>query len=147
MTVRKARIEDLDQLAVLFDQYRVFYNKETDIENARRFLSDRINNREAEIFVAESADGNLAGFVLLYPLFSSTRMQRLWLLNDLFVHPASRGKHVSVMLIDKAKALSRETRAAGLVLETAKSNTIGNNLYARTDFVLDGEHNYYAWSG
>jgi hypothetical protein len=30
-------------------------------------------------------------------------------------------------------------------LETAKSNTIGNNLYPRTSFFLDEDHNYYSW--
>jgi ribosomal protein S18 acetylase RimI-like enzyme len=73
-------------------------------------------------------------------------MKRLWLLNDLFVHPSFRGLKVSVMLIDRAKQLIRETQAAALILETAKSNVIGNRLYHRTDFVLDTDHNYYSWS-
>jgi ribosomal protein S18 acetylase RimI-like enzyme len=73
-------------------------------------------------------------------------MKRLWLLNDLYVHPNFRGLKVSVSLIDMAKQLAKETNAAGLILETAKSNAIGNNLYNRTDFVLDTDHNYYAWS-
>jgi ribosomal protein S18 acetylase RimI-like enzyme len=73
-------------------------------------------------------------------------MKRLWLLNDLYVHPSFRGQRVSVKLIDRAKQHTHETQAAALLLETAKSNTIGNNLYHRTDFVLDNDHNYYSWS-
>ncbi|WP_449401201.1 N-acetyltransferase family protein [Chryseobacterium wanjuense] len=88
---RKANIQDLQQLAELFDQYRVFYHKESDIPAAESFLKERIENKDSEIFVAES-DGKLVGFVQLYPLFSSTRMKRYWLLNDLYVNENHRGK-------------------------------------------------------
>lgn len=86
------------------------------------------------------------GFVQLYPLLSSVRLKRLWLLNDLYVTPKFRGMKVSVLLVDSAKQLARETNSAGLLLETGKSNKIGNSLYLTTDFVLDTDHNYYAWS-
>lgn len=147
MTVRQGTIEDINQLAVLFDRYRVFYDKESDVKNAAIFLSERIENHDSKIFVAEAEDGVLAGFIQLYPIFSSTRMKRLWLLNDLYVDQRYRGKHLSVMLIDRAKQLARETNAAGLILETAKSNVVGNRLYLRTEFTLDAAHNYYSWNG
>ena len=146
MTVNKATIQDLAPLAVLFDEYRVFYKKESNLRNATAFLSERINKDDSVIFIAKSGEERLMGFVQLYPLFSSTKMKRLWLLNDLYVNPAFRGLNVSVMLIDRAKQLARETDSAGLLLETAKSNTIGNNLYLKTDFVLDTDHNFYAWT-
>jgi ribosomal protein S18 acetylase RimI-like enzyme len=147
MTINKATIHDIEPLTVLFDEYRTFYQKESDLENTRAFLSERIGNSDSAIFVARSPEGTLMGFIQLYPLFSSIRMKKLWLLNDLYVNPAFRGLKASVMLIDHAKALASETNAAGLLLETAKSNTIGNNLYLKTDFVLDTDHNYYSWSG
>ncbi|MCU0352828.1 MAG: GNAT family N-acetyltransferase [Cytophagales bacterium] len=146
---RKATLEDLDQLAVLFDNYRVFYEKKSDLGGARQFLSDRMRNGESEIFVSETVsetnEAVLAGFVQLYPVFSSTRMQRLWLLNDLFVAENYRGKGISVELINRAKELSEQTNAAGLILETAKTNSVGNSLYPSVGFVLDTEHNYYSW--
>src|SRR5436190_3433834 len=145
MVVRKATREDIRRLASLFDEYRVFYHHESDLLNARKFLSERIKNNDSEIYVVESEDKVLAGFIQLYPLFSSTRMKRLWLLNDLYVNPAFRGRHLSRMLIDRAKQLANETLSAGLLLETAKSNLIGNKLYSRTQFVLDQDHNYYSW--
>lgn len=146
MTVSKATIHDLGPLSRLFDEYRVFYKKESDLQNINVFLSERINNGDSAIFVAKSDQGDFMGFVQLYPLFSSTRMKRLWLLNDLYVNPRFRGLKVSVMLIDRAKQLAKQTDSAGLLLETAKSNTIGNSLYRKTDFTLDTDHNYYSWS-
>lgn len=144
--ISKAEIHDIDVLAQLFDAYRVFYEKESDLPAAEKFLLERIKNNDSEIFIAFNAENAAMGFVQLYPLFSSTRMKRLWLLNDLYVQPLYRGQRVSVALIDEAKKLSRNSNAAGLMLETAKSNLIGNSLYLRTGFVLDEEHNYYSWS-
>ena len=144
MQIRKATLKDLTQLAELFDQYRVFYEKESDLQGAKDFLTQRLKKEESIIFVAEEANV-LKGFVQLYPLFSSTRMKRLWLLNDLYVNATYRRQGVSVKLIDKAKELAHETKAVGLMLETAKTNAIGNKLYPRTGFELDTDHNYYSW--
>lgn len=142
--VRKATIHDLVQLVKLFDAYRVFYGYTTDPGKANNFLCQRLVQNDSEIFVAEG-EQTLTGFVQLYPLFSSTRMKRLWLLNDLYVDEAFRGQHISVMLIDEAKRLAKETNSAGLILETAKSNVIGNQLYPGVGFTLDRDHNYYSW--
>lgn len=144
MTVRKAIASDLEQLVPLFDAYRVFYRKPSDVEGARQFLSERLRKGESEILVAEE-DGALRGFVQMYPLFSSTRMQKLWLFNDLFVHPDHRGKGISKALIDAAKDLCRMSGSCGMQLETAKDNSIGNRLYNKTGWELDEDHNYYFW--
>jgi len=146
MKVRIATPSDLQQLAKLFDGYRVYYKKESDIDGAKAFLSDRLQNDDSEIYVCETTDGNLAGFTQLYPLFSSTRMKRLWLLNDLFVDPSYRGQQVSKKLIERAKALVRATSACAMFLETEKTNMIGNNLYPKTGFQLNEASNYYEWN-
>lgn len=143
--IRKALISDVDTVAELFDAYRVFYQKQSDVVAAQDFLTQRFQNHESEIFVAEVANKILVGFVQLYPLFSSTRMKRIWLLNDLFVSADYRGKGISLQLIDKAKELARKTNACGLMLETAKTNTVGNNLYPQAGFELDRDHNFYSW--
>jgi GNAT superfamily N-acetyltransferase len=72
-------------------------------------------------------------------------MKRFWLLNDLYVAPEQRGKGISVALIDAAKELCSISGSCGMMLETAKSNLIGNNLYPKTGFELDEAHNYYSW--
>ncbi|WP_317045234.1 GNAT family N-acetyltransferase [Formosa algae] len=79
-------------------------------------------------------------------MFSSTRMEKLWLLNDLFVNPDYRGLGVSVNLIEEAKKLVIHTKACGMFLETSKSNTVGNNLYPKTGFELNNDSNYYEWN-
>ncbi len=145
MKTRKINTDDIRQLSRLFDNYRIFYGKESDLQGSEKFLNERIENKESKIFVAENEKNELIGFVQLYPIFSSTRMKRLWLLNDLFILDIYRGKGISVLLIEEAKKLCLETKACGLILETAKSNEIGNNLYPKMGFSLDMEHNYYSW--
>ncbi len=142
MEYRKAKIKDLNNLSVLFDNYRIFYRKETDIESAQNFLKDRISKNDSEIFVAENTEHQLVGFVQLYPLFSSVRMKKLWLLNDLFVNYDYRKKGISLGLIDKAKELVEKSGACGMYLETEKSNLVGNNLYPKAGFELNNDSNF-----
>lgn len=144
-TIRKATIQDLDQLTELFDLYRIFYNKASDLTAGKEFLKERIINKESEIFIS-LIDSKAVGFVQLYPYFSSTRMKKMWLLNDLFVHSQFRGKGISKELIEVSKKLCIETKACALNLETSKMNDIGNSLYPSTGFVLDIENNYYSWT-
>jgi GNAT superfamily N-acetyltransferase len=143
--IKKATLGDLESLAPLFNAYRVFYEQENNIEAARHFLKDRILKNESEIFIGYSPSDIAVGFVQLYPSFSSTRMKRLWLLNDLYVDHNYRGQGISKQLIEMGKQLCHDTDACGLLLETAKSNTIGNQLYPSTGFTLDNEHHYYSW--
>ncbi len=145
MQIKKAKLEDLPQLSKAFDAYRVWYRKSSDIETAKTFLSDRIKSNESTIFIAIEND-KLLGFTQLYPLFSSTRMKRLWLLNDLFVYKEERGKGISKLLIDAAKQLCLNTNGCGVMLETEKNNEIGNILYPKTDFKINDSHNFYEWT-
>jgi ribosomal protein S18 acetylase RimI-like enzyme len=142
---RKAEIQDVKQLAELFDQYRIFYHKDSDIPAAEKFLTERLQNKDSEIFVAEN-DGKLVGFVQLYPLFSSTRMKRYWLLNDLFVNENFRRKGFSKQLIFEAQKMAKTSDACGILLETGKSNEIGNQLYPSCGFEIYDEVNFYEWT-
>lgn len=145
-SIRTATIEDVDQLSHLMDLYRIFYRQPSDIEQAKIFLSERITLSESVIFVAER-EGIMVGFTQLYPLFSSVQMKKMWLLNDLFVHSDARKQKVGIDLIERAKLLCVESKnCGGLLLETEKTNAVGNNLYPKTGFILDEENNYYCWS-
>ncbi|HBR12615.1 MAG TPA: GNAT family N-acetyltransferase [Chryseobacterium sp.] len=143
-SIRKANLQDLAQLSQLFDEYRTFYHKSSDRSAAQQFLSERLENNDSEIFVAEEG-GQLVGFTQLYPLFSSTRMKRYWLLNDLYVNPNFRGKGFSKALIERAKQLCRESDSCGMYLETGKENMIGNQLYPCVGFKKYDEVNFYEW--
>ena len=142
--IRKATTDHLDNLAVLFNAYRVFYGKGSDETGAKAFLHERLTLRDSVIFVSFSG-WIMTGFTQLYPLFSSTRMKKLWLLNDLYVHEDFRGRGFSKALIEQAKTLCRETGACGFMLETAKTNHVANQLYQKIGLEPDVEHNVYNW--
>jgi GNAT superfamily N-acetyltransferase len=144
ITIRNAVEEDLPQLAALFNLYRIFYRKESDYERAKSFLDERMKKKESEIYVAEE-DDRLVGFTQLYPQFSSTRMKRSWLLNDLYVLQEYRGKGISRKLIGAAKLLAKETGSAGILLETEKTNAVGNQLYPSAGFEIYNQTNFYWW--
>ncbi|MFD1631697.1 GNAT family N-acetyltransferase [Pseudopedobacter beijingensis] len=144
VTIVKGTIGNLDDAAELFDMYRVFYRQSSDYERGKQFLRDRINNGESDIFLAYVGD-KAAGFVQLYELYHYIKLEKQWLLSDLFVHPDYRGLGLSVALIDRSKEWCNETSACGLMLETEKTNHIGNQLYPKCGFEYDGLHNYYHW--
>lgn len=145
MNIKKVTLSDLEDLTSLFDAYRVFYEKESDKETSKVFLKERIENKESVIYISKTEGGIATGFVQLYPLFSSTRMKRFWLLNDLYVDEKYRSQGFSKALIEQSKELCRESDSCGMMLETAKGNHIGNQLYPATGFSLDEGHNFYSW--
>jgi ribosomal protein S18 acetylase RimI-like enzyme len=126
--IRRATLEDLDLVAPLFDGYRRFYGQAADIPRAKAFLRERLERNESTILLA-MRDGTAAGFTQLYPLFSSVRTARLWLLNDLFVAEHARRGGVARALLDAAVAFAREQGAAGVMLETMRDNAPARALY------------------
>lgn len=145
MTIRTANINDLEKLTVIFEKYRAFYGKEANYEAAKSFLKEKFEKDESVVYIAEE-NSEIVGFTQLYPLFSSTRLKRLWLLNDLYVEQEHRKKGISVALIEKAQQLCRDTDACQLSLETSKTNAVGNQLYPKTGFELDTTENFYYWT-
>ncbi len=142
--ISQASPSDLDDLMMLFDAYRVFYHKPSALAEARAFLEARLQEQGSVIYVARNPEGKAMGFTQLYPLFSSTRMQKLWLLNDLFVGASFRKQGVAQALIRQAQELCRESGACGMFLETGQDNVEGNQLYPKMGFNLI-ENNFYGW--
>jgi GNAT superfamily N-acetyltransferase len=142
VTLRRATVADVDQLSLLFDGYRRFYEQPSDVEGARRFLGARLAAEESIVFVAER-DGRLLGFTQLYPSFSSGTMNRLWILNDLFVAPEHRRGGVGGALMKAAETFARDTGSKGLVLATQKTNATAKALYERCGWKPDALFDHY----
>lgn len=133
--IEQAYIDEVDEIAVLFDMYRSFYQQKSDIEGAKNFLKERFMYSESVIFVAKDLDLNrYIGFTQLYPAFSSVSMQRSWILNDLFVHEEYRGAGVGKALLDKAKNYAIQTGSKGLSLSTAIDNLNAQRLYEQEGY-------------
>ncbi len=127
--IGKAHSGDVKTLAPLFDAYRVFYEKESNLSLAEQFLKERLENDESVIFLVKTEEGECAGFVQLYPVFSSLSAQRSWILNDLYVVEKHRGSGAARLLMEAAKEYARKTGANGIALETAPDNAPARALY------------------
>jgi GNAT superfamily N-acetyltransferase len=128
-TIRQATIHDLDVLVPLFDGYRQFYEQPSDPQRGRRFLAERFAHHESVILLASDGQGAGLGFVQLYPLFSSVRATRMYLLNDLFVSAAARRQGVAKALMAAAAEHARKLGAARMTLTTALDNKPAQILY------------------
>ncbi len=123
----RAELSHLMQLAPLFDAYRVFYGQTSDVEAARNFLAARLSAGESVVFLA--LDDELAGFTQLYGSFSLVSLQKLWILNDLFITPETKRKAVAGTFLNRAHEHARETGTKGLSLQTATDNLSAQTLY------------------
>ncbi len=137
MLTRRALITDLDALAAMFDAYRQFYGQPSDVAGARTFLADRFAHDQSVIFIALDNEGQPLGFTQLYPSFTSTRMQRIFILNDLFVVPDGRRQGVGKALLAAATDYGRDAGAARLALSTAVDNLTAQGVYEANGWTRD----------
>jgi GNAT superfamily N-acetyltransferase len=142
IAVIRADLSHVPVIAPLFDAYRQFYKQAPDLEGARAFVTDRIAKGESVIFLALGT-GEFYGFTQLYPLFSSVRLGRAWLLNDLYVAPSARRKGVGEALLARARQFAEESGAGSLMLETAVDNVPAQQLYERMGWVRETEFYTY----
>jgi hypothetical protein len=75
MEIQRAGSAHLEAITALFDQYRVFYGQQTDLSAARTFIQARLTQQDSVILMATHT-GAAAGFIQLYPSFSSVSMDQ-----------------------------------------------------------------------
>ena len=143
MNVFRASLEQVDELAGLFNQYRVFYKKASNLAACRQFLQDRLSRNESVIFAARGSDGNLVGFTQLYHSFCSVELAPLVYLYDLFVDPTARRTGVARALMDAARVHAKEAGADRLQLETATDNWNAQTLYEDLGYVRESDFYIY----
>nr|WP_321224669.1 GNAT family N-acetyltransferase [uncultured Psychroserpens sp.] len=141
MIITRAKLKDLNDLAPLFDGYRVFYKQDSNVEAAKRFLKQRMVKNDSIIYLAYEND-LAVGFTQLYPLFSSVSMKPMYMLNDLFVSSTHRGQGIGEALIDRAKLLCKSENNKGLAIQTAFDNP-AQRLYERLGFVKDSDLQFF----
>ena len=142
LVLYEAGVSDLDAAAPLFDAYRQFYGFPSDLRACHKFLRERISRAESRVFLVNS-DDQPAGFMQLYPSFSSLSLRPVWILYDLFVAAAARNAGIATSLLERARALGIETGASELSLSTATTNVDAQRVYNRLGWVQDKAYYYY----
>lgn len=134
---RRANINDLERVAVLFDAYRQFYEQEPNLEFAKEFISARLNKNESIIFIVEDEMKNALGFCQIYPSFCSVIGAPIYVLYDLFVSPNARKLGVGKMLLEQAREHAQANGIPRMDLTTAKTNFNAQSLYESLGWVRD----------
>ena len=128
----------------MFDGYRQFYGRESDVAAARQFLLERFNHGESVLFIAHDG-AEPVGFTQLYPSFSSVSLGRIYVLNDLFVNEHGRRKGVGAGLLSAAADFARKVGAIRLALSTGNANTTAQALYEAEGWERDDDF-FYTYS-
>jgi len=142
MIVRRAKFEDLDQLTILFDEYRQFYGSSSNIAESYQFLKQRFENQQSIIFI-HIKDDIFTGFVLLYLGFSTVACSSYYILDDVYVTPQFRRQGAAKQLIDTAILFAAHKNALRISLETQKNNFKSHQLYETMGFVKDDQFQTY----
>lgn len=140
--IKQADENDIENIAILLDKYRVFYKQISDLESATQFITERVSQKESVIFIAYEKDTNSpAGFIQLYPSFSTVSLKRQWVLNDLYVDEKYRQQGIATKLITTAQDYFKN-KAKGLFLVTAKDNDKAKKLYDSLNWKT-GDYDFY----
>ena len=145
ISVRQAILSDIEALIPLFDGYREFYGRESDLRGAREFLLARFNHSESTLFIAHEAEVAI-GFAQLYPSFSSASLARTFILNDLFVSESYRKNGVGKLLIAAAIEFAKSLGALRLTLATAVDNKPAQALYHSSGWKCDEQFVVYHYT-
>ena len=135
-TVETVTADNLPDFAGLFDAYRQFYGQIADMDAATEYLRRRITQGESIVFGAR-IEGRPVGFAQMYPMWSSVRLSPTLVLNDLYVDPSARGRHVATKLIRACETEGRRRQVSTLSLETQHTNTAAIALYERLGWLQD----------
>ncbi len=134
-TITRARLSDVEKIAPLFDDYRSFFAGTPD-NRSLSFLNERLEREEAVIFVAWLG-GNPAGFVTLYPLWSSWYCRRIWFLSDLYVAPEARKRGIGASLVRRVVKHAGETDTASVMVELPRREPHLAEFYGKLGFGRD----------
>jgi GNAT superfamily N-acetyltransferase len=136
ITVALAAPEDLEELAALFGAYRAFFAGRLEIAKSRRFLEERFAAGDSVVFLARAGSG-AAGFIQLYPLWSSWYCRRIWFLSDLYVTESTRNRGIGRRLVERAISYADDTNASSIMVELPHREPHLEAFYANLGFHKD----------
>ena len=144
MLIIRVSENHLDELARLFNLYRIFYEEKNNYQKAYDFICARVEKEESVIYVVSNENDQLSGFVQLYPSFCSVALIPIMILYDLYVDENHRGKGIGRALMNQASKHAKDNGFKRLELSTAITNVIGQSLYESLNYERDEDFYHYA---
>jgi len=141
--IKIADLSDLEEIARLFDQYRIFYSMRSNLADCKSFVSERLSTKGSIIFLI-SMNGKAAGFAQIYPSFSSVAMRPIWVLNDLFVSKVFRKQGCAKLLMRQVETEAASRDIYSIKLSTAVDNYTAKHLYHSIGYSKITEFDHYS---
>ena len=134
---------NIESLAQLFNEYRIFYEQKDSVHTSRAFIQQNLEQGRSRIFLLFDDAGVPIAFSQLYPAICSVAMKPYYYLSDLYVVPSARKNGHARFLMDYITDLCRKEGAQRLTLDTATTNTIAQSLYESLGY--DREDTYISY--
>ena len=143
LQIKFAQPEDCEKISEVFNMYRQFYKKESNIEACKNYIHERLSNNEAHILYIEN-EKECIGMTQLYTTFDSLELSKKIILYDLYVRSEYRNKGIGRMLMNAAKRFAEEKGVTSVELSTAITNKNAQSLYESLNYQRDTEYyDYY----
>ena len=143
LQIKIAQPDDFEKIGEVFNLYRQFYEKESNIEACRNYIYERLINNEAQIFYIEN-EKECMGITQLYTTFDSLELSKKIILYDLFVRSEYRNKGIGRMLMNAAKSFAEKKGVTSIELSTSINNKNAQSLYESLEYQRDTEfYDYY----
>jgi GNAT superfamily N-acetyltransferase len=132
LIVRTVVPNDKNQLSELMYQYIVdFYKRpKPPIEKIHHLIATLSEKNIGIQFVAEH-DSKLVGFATLYFSFSTTKAEKITIMNDLFIVEDTRGTGVAQELFKTCENFTKENGYAHMSWVTASDNKRAQRFYEK----------------
>ena len=143
LQIKIAQPDDFEKIGEVFNLYRQFYEKESNIEACKNYIHERLINNEAQIFYIEN-EKECMGITQLYTTFDSLELSKKIILYDLYVRSEYRNKGIGRMLMNAAKSFAERKGVTSIELSTSINNKNAQSLYESLEYQRDTEfYDYY----
>ncbi|WP_422748930.1 GNAT family N-acetyltransferase [Micromonospora sp. WMMD1219] len=122
-----------DQVAALFDDYRVHYGQPSTPQITRSWLHDQIAQQRISVAAAVRAD-RVRGFITVTVTPASLMLGTSWSIRDLYVAPHHRRSGVANALLQHVIRNARAAGAHRVSLQTETDNIPALTLYTEIGF-------------
>ena len=128
--IEKVTDKNIDEVLPLIREYQVFYGvEEIDEKKNKLFFSQFVKSNENGVLHLYRVNQKAVGFTTIYKGFSSTGVEAVAVLNDLYVQPQYRGNGYGKELITNAFNTAKVMGFSRLQWLTAEDNKKAQKLY------------------
>lgn len=139
INIRPGREEDLEVVLTLIGELAAFERAANEVTiNLQTLIQDGFGEDPAYGLVVGEWKGEVVGFALYYPRYSTWKGRCLYL-EDLLVTARCRGKGIGTMLFAEVVKIAKRLKAQRLEWQVLNWNEEAISFYKKFDASMDGE--------